>query len=358
YYRVMLKAPLAAGAEIDVVVLRAQLPPTTPLPKTVEQHEAVGLVYAGQRVVPSVYRSIRQHTRWEFAMASHIVDVADGLEQTDKMVSATLDNVKPLTASAMRVHYITQLPKLEVRTHTRTLTVSHLGARLNVDETYDLHNTGPALRAGYNRVESTRRGPQHPSGLLSIGLALPAGLDNVYFTDAIGHVSTSQLHREPQRTVLHLAPRYPIFGGWHFAWNVGYTVDTRTVLRRLRGDRYLVSVPFVLGLSSIPIKNAAVRIVLPQGASHIKVATAVPGLTAELSTVYSYFDTRGRPQITLRATTLIEEHQKPVQISYTLSATEAYSKAALCSAIIFGLLLVGLFFMRLDFRLTPKTAPT
>ena len=53
---------------------------------------------------------------------------------------------------------------------------------------------------------------------------LPARAHSIYFKDAIGNISTSQIRPGVQATEVILTPRYPLYGGWQAEFIVGYSL--------------------------------------------------------------------------------------------------------------------------------------
>lgn len=54
--------------------------------------------------------------------------------------------------------------------------------------------------------------------------SLPVRAHSIYFKDAIGNISTSQVKYGPQSTELIITPRYPLYGGWQTEFVLGYSI--------------------------------------------------------------------------------------------------------------------------------------
>ena len=119
---------------------------------------------------------------------------------------------------------------------------------VHVDEQYELKHTGARLVNGFSRVlHSISHSDPNPlsdsPSFSSIVAAIPAGSRQVYYRDAIGAISSTpnpgpdrnpknslsdhSLSLPPPQEVeleLELGLRYPLYGGWHTDFNIGYTL--------------------------------------------------------------------------------------------------------------------------------------
>lgn len=96
---------------------------------------------------------------------------------------------------------------------------------------------------------------------------LPVGAKDVYYKDAVGNISTSNLREEKKRTVLEMRPRYPLYGGWKFSWFIGYTIPMDLFVKKIRNDDYKVEIPLLPSINNLLLKNAQLKVVLPEGAT-------------------------------------------------------------------------------------------
>ena len=68
-----------------------------------------------------------------------------------------------------------------------------------------------------------QRTPTH-AAIKSFKVALPASARDVYYRDAIGNISTSNLLVQDDVVEVELRPRFPLFGGWKTEYYIGYNV--------------------------------------------------------------------------------------------------------------------------------------
>lgn len=94
---------------------------------------------------------------------------------------------------------------------------------------------GAKLSGGFSRFDyQTRKHGSGPS-FRSLKATLPAEVDNVYYRDQIGNISTSDMTWIGDKVELELRPRFPLFGGWKTQFYIGYSVPTTKMLFRENG---------------------------------------------------------------------------------------------------------------------------
>ena len=106
----------------------------------------------------------------------------------------------------------------------------------------------------------------------------------MYYYDTIGNVSTSRFRPgrvagaavsgkvKKARTVdgqLELKPRYPLLGGWKYAFVTGYDqplADVLKVNKAEAGEQMVLGVPFVNAWKDLVYGDVEVVVILPEGA--------------------------------------------------------------------------------------------
>lgn len=163
-------------------------------------------------------------------------------------------------------------PLNHARLLERDIELSHWGGNVAVEERYDLSNRAAGLKNHFSRVlwqqQAYLQGPT--SALKELTYPLKIGALDPYFVDDIGNVSTSRFRSNIREANLELRPRYPVFGGWKYKFKVGWDIDAKVYLRRLKsGDGYVLKVPFLEGPKQpegISYEKVVVRVILPEGA--------------------------------------------------------------------------------------------
>ncbi len=78
------------------------------------------------------------------------------------------------------------------------------------------------LQGTFSRYDYQRT-PTH-AAIKSFKVALPASARDVYYRDAIGNISTSNMLIQEDAVEVELRPRFPLFGGWKTQYYIGYNV--------------------------------------------------------------------------------------------------------------------------------------
>lgn len=152
----------------------------------------------------------------------------------------------------------------------RDVEVSHWGGNVAFEERYALEHRGANLSTLFNRVkwaqQSYHNSPTH--ALKEMRFPLRVGSADAYYYDVIGNVSTSRFRSGKREALLEIKPRYPLFGGWHFPFTVGWNSDSKNFLRR-SGSQYILNVPFLEGPKQpegLEYAKVQLRVLLPEGA--------------------------------------------------------------------------------------------
>jgi oligosaccharyltransferase complex subunit alpha (ribophorin I) len=107
-------------------------------------------------------------------------------------------------------------------------------------------------------------------------LHLPAGIQNTYYYDQIGNVSTSKLRVAPLvpgsksnlPSILELKPRYPILGGWNYSFTLGWDAPLETAVTYDKSSgKYTLAVPIMTTIPGAVISHENLQIILPEGAT-------------------------------------------------------------------------------------------
>jgi len=133
---------------------------------------------------------------------------------------------------------------------------------------------GHFSRIEYQSQKYFNRIPPHV--LPSLTLLLPAGIQNAYYYDLIGNVSTSSLRFSPSVpkdeqgsafSVLDLRPRYPLLGGWNYSFTVGWDAPLQdSTSYDVKTGKFIVEIPIMTPIPGAVINEEELSIVLPEGA--------------------------------------------------------------------------------------------
>ncbi|KAJ3126327.1 hypothetical protein HK100_010312 [Physocladia obscura] len=256
------------------------------------------------------------------------------------------------------VHYKDNKPILVAKTLSRELELSHWGSNLDVTEYYDLFHRGAELRNKlFSRVDF--QFAAHTRGSRSnvvehLRVILPPKASHVYYRDDIGNVSTSNFRKSlTHDSIMDIKPRYPLYGGWKYNWHHTYDVPLNDYLKKdIKTGRYVLQVLFLGSMKNITVEDAKLKVVLPEGALNIQISTPFTPTSQIVSRFYTNLDTIGRPMVIIeKHNAVADEYAVPIQISYNYPSKELYRKPLVVSAAVFGLLLLGIAYARLDLSL-------
>ena len=235
----------------------------------------------------------------------------------------------------------------------RWVEVSHWGGNIAIEEAIKLQHSGAKLKGSFSRFDYMylRSYDEVPS-VKSYKTVLPAGAKNVYYRDEIGNISTSNMMELLDSVELEIRPRYPLFGGWETHYLLGYNLPSFQYLFS-RGSKYMLKMRFVDHVfDDMSIDRAEIRIVLPEGASDIKVNVPYSYDRLEDSLHYTFLDFSGRPVVSLGKSNLVEDHIQDFELTYSFNPVFLLREPLM---IITGLMIVFLsviLFVRLDFSIS------
>jgi oligosaccharyltransferase complex subunit alpha (ribophorin I) len=252
----------------------------------------------------------------------------------------------------MRIHSENNSPFLTVTKLERNIEVSHWAAIISVEETIDVKHTGALLKGPFSRYEFQREPTNGISSIKSWKTKLPATARDIYYRDEIGNISTSNLKSSLNYVIAELRPRFPLFGGWKTHYVLGYYVPTQDLLLN-DGNEFVLKIPFVDHIfDNMVIEEATVKVILPEGASDIKLRLPYSVSRDRDQTHYTYLDTVGRTVLVLHKTNLVEQHIQDFEVHYTYHKIFMLQEPLLVVVAIFMLCILVIIYVRLDFSIT------
>jgi oligosaccharyltransferase complex subunit alpha (ribophorin I) len=95
----------------------------------------------------------------------------------------------------------------------------------------------------------------------------------LYYRDEVGNISTSRAYRDEygKKVVFALAPRYGLLGGWKANWEIGYNLNSKGYLYNEGNKFQLDNINLEYTLEKVLTENYSFKIILPEGATGIKV---------------------------------------------------------------------------------------
>lgn len=174
----------------------------------------------------------------------------------------------------------------------------------------------------------------------------------MYYRDEVGNISTSRAFRDDRNAVvkLGLAPRYALLGGWKANWEIGYNLNTQGFLSHDGNKFELNKIPIEFALSSILTEKYTIRIILPEGASHVNLfigSEPVDMGKVSQGVSFGYLDFTGRPTFIVENLKGLFKDQK-LKVTYNYDYFLIFKKPLLVFAAIFSILILLVVVKRLN----------
>lgn len=102
---------------------------------------------------------------------------------------------------------------------------------------------------------------------------MPRYIRGLYYYDYIGNISSSHAFRDSDKVAFYIEPRFPLFGQWKTDWNQGYNMPTKYHLfyDQFHPENFVFNFTFMHDYQEIVTENYTVTIILPEGATNVKV---------------------------------------------------------------------------------------
>lgn len=147
---------------------------------------------------------------------------------------------------------------------------------------------------------------------------LPPMVNEVYYRDTVGNVSTSKTVSSKNEYQLELQPRFPMFGSWNYEFYYGYNQPLSTVLKRnATTGRYVLKVPLVDKGRDWQREHVIIRILLPEGVIITNIWLPVADVIPKFGYWRTYLDTKGRVGvwIEIKDSGVVDEWSKDLLVS-------------------------------------------
>lgn len=358
YYKIILPAPLAPGAQQTLGIGYYVLKAYSPLPVSIKQDEKQYLVYPFNAYAPSAYTTTKQKTEVKFPGSIEDYTKLPGSGGADefpvkagsKLTYGPFPEVPAGAVEPAKVRFEFTKPVLHVASLNRDIEVSHWGGNVAFEERYTLLHRGANLSSLFNRVKWAQSAYFNPASyaLKEMKFSLRAGSVDPYYTDVIGNVSTSRFRPGKRDALLEAKPRYPVFGGWKYPFTIGWNSDAKSYLRRLGGEGYVLNVPFLEGprqSEGVEYERVTLRVLLPEGATNIKFDTALPASSIVSHSVdlhKTYLDTLGRTTLTITASNIVDDFRdRELIVTYDYPFTASLRKPMVVFVSMLGVFIVA-----------------
>ncbi|KAF8679100.1 hypothetical protein HU200_045862 [Digitaria exilis] len=316
-YSVLLDAPLKPGETITLEVLYVLTHSLEPFPAEISQSESQLVYYRDSAVLLSPYHVLEQVTY--IKMPSNRIESFTRVDPTSRAGTevkyGTYSNQAPNSYLPILVHYENNRPFAVVEELVRKVEISHWG-NVQITEHYKLRHGGARHKGVFSRLEfQSRPSISGASSFKNLLARLPPRVHSVYYRDEIGNISTSHLRIGSHKSELEIEPRYPLFGGWHCTFTIGYGLPLQDFLFESDDGRRFINLTFGCPLLDTVVDDLTIKVVLPEGSKNPQ--PIVPFATEKhLETSYSYLDVVGRTTVVLKKNNVVGEHNVPFQVYY------------------------------------------
>ncbi|KAL1820701.1 hypothetical protein ACET3Z_015570 [Daucus carota] len=263
------------------------------------------------------------------------------------------ENIPAFQQSPVAIHFVNNLPFAVAKELVREIEVSHWG-NVQVTEHYNLFHGGAQSTGEFSRLDYQAR-DRGAAAFRSLVAKLPARAHSIYYRDAIGNISTSNIYGDNTQTLLQIEPRYPMFGGWKTSFTIGYGLPLHEYLFYSDGKR-LLNVSFGCPIDDVVVEKLIVKIVLPEGSTDIFAAVPFPVQQSE-ETKFSHLDMVGRPVVVLEKRNVVPEHNLPLQVSYKFSVFSLLREPLMLITGFFLLFVACITYMNADLTIS-KYSPS
>ncbi|KAI5953146.1 OST1 [Candida jiufengensis] len=250
----------------------------------------------------------------------------------------TTEDLQPFTLKPMGLMYDHNRPLTEVISLNRSIWLP--GSDINkvsIEEYYELTNSGAQLNSGFSRVDWMKgryEGTRNHWALSHLEFPLAQrDIDDYYYTDKVGVVSS---HKKISNHLL-LSPRFPILGGWHYNFTLGWSENINNFIHKSGNDEYIIKFPILNTLRDSVYDDVYLEFYLPEGSKFENVVSPIPYEDLNITNELSYFDvSKGHVKVTVHYKNLFDDIYKlDVLLKYKYEKLNIFIKIGKISGFIF-----------------------
>jgi len=355
FFKISLLKPLGVGEMITLYIGTLYVDALVPVPAQIPQVAKQYLQWTGSKYIPSLYPTEEQKTKFKLPSSDVPFYTKPSSDSQGPVLSGTsltygpYESISPDLQEEISVRYEYSLPVTKVFSLDRQIDVSHWRNTAEITEKYSMTNAGAKLKGHFSRLQHMQQQGQKDNtpAIQTLSFGLTGGPRNAWFTDEIGNVSTSQFKSVGKNGVLAIRPRYPLFGGWKYAFGIGWTVDLNNLVSVVNGDGMALRFPFIEGPLNVAYDTVTVSIRLPEGCTNVQVETGVPLVSLVIEPYMAFLDTIGSTVVKLTAEKITDEMRgREVTISYEFPAWAGFRKIIVGAGVVTSGI-IGLFLLRM-----------
>ncbi|KVI07308.1 dolichyl-diphosphooligosaccharide--protein glycosyltransferase subunit 1A [Cynara cardunculus var. scolymus] len=356
WYAVSLLKGLGKGESLTLEVLAVFTHTLRPFPEKITQAEAQLFVFQDSAHFPVPYNVKIQSLTVK--LPSENVESYTKLENTklsgSEIKYGPYENLPALSYSPLAIHFPSNKPFAVSQELVREIEISHWG-NVQVTEHYNLIHGGAQSTGEFSRLDyQARPNVRGASAFRNLIAMLPPRAHSIYYRDAIGNISTSNIYGDSSKTLLEIEPRYPMFGGWKTSFTIGYGLPLRDFLFQSGGSRFL-NISFGSPMNDVLVENLTLKVVLPEGSKDIYVSIPFSAKQSR-ETKFSHLDIAGRPTVVIEKVNVVPEHNQYFQVYYKFSNLSLLTEPLMLIFGFFSLFVACIVYMHADFTISKTSA--
>ena len=211
---------------------------------------------------------------------------------------------------------------------------------VSIEEEYRLINKIADLEGEFGRLNFHETKTKF--SINNLDCELPKDTFDLYYTDEIGNITTSNAYRSSNSVKFIIEPRFPVLGGWKTYWKQGYSLPKEHYITQDTQDNEKFTATFTVShpYDEIVAEDFTLKIVLPEGASEVKLDLPFEVDSVHNESTYRYLDMEGSKVLVIKKRNVIEKyHNLEVTVTYKLTSYYMYFKPSLLA--LYGLWIVA-----------------
>ncbi|KAI7756472.1 hypothetical protein M8C21_018489 [Ambrosia artemisiifolia] len=347
WYAASLPKELGKGESLNLDVLAVFTHVLRPFPEKITQAESQLFLFQDSAHFASPYDVKIQSLTVK--LPSENVESYTKLEKTkfsgSEIKYGPYENLPAFSYSPVIVHFPSNKPFVVAKELVREIEISHWG-NVQVTEHYNIIHGGAQSTGEFSRLDfQARPHVRGASAVRNLIAMLPPRAHSIYYRDAIGNISTSNIYGDSSKTLLEIEPRYPMFGGWKTSFTIGYGLPLQDCLFQLGGTRFL----------NITFGSPMNDVVLPEGSRDISVSVPFPVKQSQVTT-FSHLDIAGRPTVVVEKVNVVPEHNQYFQVHYKFSNLSLLTEPLMLIFGFFSVFVACIIYMHADFTISKSSA--
>ncbi|WIA09458.1 hypothetical protein OEZ85_008859 [Tetradesmus obliquus] len=352
-YQATFKSAVKKGATVDLDVVATVTGVFKPNPAKIAQGEKQYVEYYDNLYLLSPYEVTEQSSTVLLPTSDvRSFSPQDGGSKSGSKVSyAALGKQGPWAVQQLKVHFHHDKPFKRVNSLVREIEVSHWG-NIYVEETYEIQNAGSQHTGKFSRLTYAHSPDGKTNSFPDVKAHLPAAAHSLYYKDIIGNISSSDTTHTSRETLIEVRLRYPLMGGWKTDFTLGYSVPLEGFLYRRPKGKLRLLMDLSTSFDDVWVEQLTTRVVLPEGAKHIKATLPFADIQQSWDKKFTYLDTAGRPVLVLSKSNVVPEQNKPFAVDYSFTFTGMMREPLLLISVFAAFFAAVALYNRLDFTIT------